>query len=514
MFTGRFSIALSHMVVGVALYRGMVAELVPDRVGFISLTLLLLVYLGIEIWFARREHPSRWLVNPAVMASFATFALTLGFTNFVLFVPEVAKARMWQYQLFGFQWLSLATLMGMVAAFGMWTGFHLNLGKRLGVRLRRSSFLIRVLHTEVRLRWWFVIAGIVASVGSRLLLVQLGAFGYSADISQLYALGPYLFYINLFADLGMLSLVGIALYYFASDYPRPFTLGLLLGVLGAEIFFGLLSGFKGAVVMPIIVVGVCYYIVKGRVPKMQILAAFALVFLAYQIVEPFRQLRVSDSSFDNQSASYLTDTITGIASGKVDTGYSADVSDTAIEVLARKNTTAFAAMAMRAKEDGVIKHKSQVFQRDLLLSPAYAVIPRLIWRSKPTQDIGEWYNRVVLGNPFRNAVGMSPVGYLYIAGGALAVLLGFLVLGLTQRVLLEGFLFAGAGGVIVFLGLLDNMVRIDNAFYAVFVEMIRYVPLLFVAQLLLFRRAPSHTRREVRPGSSATRAHLTSMTSR
>lgn len=481
---------MAHLLGAAGIYRASVALLIPERVAFILLTLLLMLYLGVEIWWARREFPQRWMVNPAVMASFATFGMKLGFSNFVLFLPEIAQARLSQNHLYDFYWLNRVVLMAIIGAVAMWAGFNSFWAKRLAAWIRHAKIFDRILVKKVRLRWWFVVTAILASIAARLLLVSLGAFGYSSDISQLYALGPYRFYINLFVGLGLLALVGLSLNHFTRSRPDPVSLAMLLGVLTLEIFFGLLSGYKGATVMPMVIVGICYYVARGRIPRVQILAALGLLFLAYQIVEPFRQMRVHEGNFDNRSAAYMANTITEIAAGETTETYEEGVTDTVVQVFARQNTVAFAALAMRARDEGRVGQKSAEFRRDLLLSPAYAVIPRLIWRSKPTQELGEWFNRVVLDNPFRNAVGMSPVGYLYIAGGATGVFLIFLVLGASQRVLLEGFLFAGAGGVVVFLGLANGLVRVDNAVYAVFVELIRNLPIMLVAQLLLFRPAP------------------------
>ena len=65
------------------------------------------------------------------------------------------------------------------------------------------------------------------------------------------------------------------------------------------------------------------------------------------------------------------------------------------------------------------------FLENILSSPAYAVIPRFLWPSKPYGDVGAWFNRVVFGGSIYSATGMSPIGYLYLAGGAAVVVVGF-----------------------------------------------------------------------------------------
>jgi hypothetical protein len=90
-----------------------------------------------------------------------------------------------------------------------------------------------------------------------------------------------------------------------------------------------------------------------------------------------------------------------------------------------------------------------------------------------------------------SSTAMGPVTYLNFAGGPLAVVIGFFVIGIIQRTLFDGLRSFGGGGLIVFFGLLRSLVLIDSAFNTIFTTIIRLIPLLMMAQYLLFYRTRS-----------------------
>ena len=84
---------------------------------------------------------------------------------------------------------------------------------------------------------------------------------------------------------------------------------------------------------------------------------------------------------------------------------------------------------------------------------------------------------------------MSPFTELNFAGGPLAVILGFLVVGILQRGLFDGLRHFGGGGLIVLFGLLSTLRVGEGTFYTFFIFIIRLLPLLTVAQYLLLQRS-------------------------
>jgi hypothetical protein len=238
--------------------------------------------------------------------------------------------------------------------------------------------------------------------------------------------------------------------------------------------------------MPIIIVGFAYYSQRNRFPRWLVPAVVVGVMAAYAVIEPFRALRNKDTGFDGTSIAGIMTAMPGfniLATGDVAEGPS-----TGLSFLARNNLTYIASLGIEYAANNELPEDSPDFLRDIFLAPAHAFIPRVLWESKPLQTLGLWYTHEVMGLNFYSSTGMSPFTYLNFAGGPLAVLLGFFIVGISQRALFDGLRHFGGGGLIVLFGLLGTLTNIDSAFNTFFVAIFRFLPLLILVQYLLLPR--------------------------
>src|SRR5690606_2285570 len=166
-------------------------------------------------------------------------------------------------------------------------------------------------------------------------------------------------------------------------------------------------------------------------------------------IQPFRAARYEEFEFDETSVTSIIDTF--IASR--DPVYaSADpdgpVVRTTASLFVRMSDVTTAANGIEfAERWDVLPDGSPDFLEDILLSPLYSVIPRLVWTNKPVNDVGGWYTQVVMGQPSASSTTMYPVTYLNFAGGVVAVVLGFLVVGVLQSAVFRGVAAHGGAGV-------------------------------------------------------------------
>jgi hypothetical protein len=135
----------------------------------------------------------------------------------------------------------------------------------------------------------------------------------------------------------------------------------------------------------------------------------------------------------------------------------------------------------------VLPEGSPAFLKDILLSPVYSVIPRFLWGDKPINNVGVWYTQVVMGQPTTSSTAMYPVTYLNFAGGIVAVIIGFLVVGVIQCALFRGLSAHAGAGVFIAICLIGSLGHVDSVYYSFFTSLIRNVPLLLALQWLLFR---------------------------
>ena len=459
---------------------------ISQRTLFTAMTILLLAYLAAELKRLRRVHPQRWLINPVAMASFLTFGMSFGVTNVLFFlppeiigavglVPDVTPAMV------KLMWLVL------LGAIAMWLGYWSPLAAKLsdsGMQRMASRWIRK----SPRPRALAVPLLSLAALAARLVQVRLGVFGYSSSHDQLSALGGITQYLGMLASLGLLALVLAALTYSWQPGSAK-NKGWLVAMLVIEVVFGLLSGFKSQVAMPFVIVGICHYVRNGRIPATWIAGFLIALVFAYAVIEPFRNAIRADGGGGQRSLTQIAGTMAS-AQGGSDTHAEGDA-PTWVKVLARSSLTFDGSFGIEYKDSGeTMPEGSPKFLTNMLLAPAYAWMPRIIWTEKPVGNLGLWYTQVVLRKNLLSATASGPFTYLYFAGGILAIAVFFGLLGVVHRAFF--FLLTPTekpAGALILFAMLQALANVPTAVDGMLVDLFRTLPLLVLLQFALFRRS-------------------------
>lgn len=484
---GMFIITVRGLALCLALqiYVVLSMEWITNYQGLSAYTLLLLGYLCVEIRSLWAREPHHFWINPVVLASIFTFAMGFGVTNILYFFPEDVVALV-GLELIATPWMNQLMLLVVFGAISMWVGYASSMGRRMGRMLQRSRVLRKWMSPAFRVNKLAFYTFLSISLIAKLWAIKLGVFGYSSTYDQLIAAASHVQYFYMAGMLGKLVLIGMALQCFSVARPSLADRHLLWLVLGYEVVFGFLSGFKSAVVMPFIIVGLVYYSQRNRFPRWLVPTVLVGLMAAYAVIEPFRAARNEDAGFEGTSLGSIVTTMTNV--GSVDVGGGTERASTALKILARSNLTYIGSLGIEYAANNELPEGSPEFLDNILLAPAHALIPRFLWNNKPLETTGLWYTNQVVGLDIYSSTAMSPFTYLNFAGGPLAVILGFLMVGIFQRGLFDGLRHFGGGGLIVFFGLLGILVNIDSAFNGFFVNLIRYLLILIVMQHVLLRR--------------------------
>ena len=457
--------------------------MVGQRAVFSLLTLLLLIYLGIEIARVRRVQPEMWVLNPVVVASVLTFGLYFVLSNVLFFLPaETIRA----VGLVPDVTPAMVKLMWLVvlSAIAMWTGYWLPVASRLSSpAIQRAVSRWFSVSDKPRKLALPVLVGI--SVTARFLQIKLGVFGYSSNYARLIEMGSVTQYLAMGASFGSVALVVASLANF-SGHPNPGMRAWFICVLLLEVMFGLLSGFKSQVAMPFVIVGVCKYLKSGKLPKVWLLWFFAALMVGYAVIEPFRAEKNS-TDFHGTSAADIIDLFIVSRSNNASVGNSTPVW---VSLMARSSYSYVGSLGVAYKDENHdLPQGSPDFLRNIALAPAYAYIPRLLL-DKPVGNIGLWYTQVVVGpHDSESSTAMSPITYLYFAGGTVAVFIGFLCFGLIQKVLVLLIRpTLGSARALVYLSILPTVTSIDSAVDGIVVTIFRMIPLLFLLQYFIYQR--------------------------
>lgn len=460
-------------------------DLITNPQGLVVYTFLLLAYLYSETRNQWKRETHLFWINPVVMASIFTFMIAFCVTNVLFFMPDVVVA------LVGLQpivtpWMNRLMLLVVLGAISMWTGYGSGMGRGMGRMLKRNRVLRKWISPSFRISKSALYAFLAISLLARLLTIKLGVYGYSSTYDLLIAGAAYREYLSMAESFGKLALVGVAMQCFASPRSALEDRGLLWLVLGYEVFFGFILGFKSAVVMPIVIIGIVYYGLRNRFPQWLIPAIVVGIIAAYAVIEPFRDARNRDAGFEGTSLGNIVTTMTSVGSSKTDDGR--ERPHMGVSFLARSNLTYIASLGIEYAASNELPADSPQFLGNIILAPVHAVIPRFIWSSKPLETLGLWYTKEVVGQDYYSSTAMSPFTYLNFAGGPLAVILGFLMVGVIQRGFFDGLRGAGGGGLIVLFGMLGTLVNIDSAFNTFVIGVVRLPLLLLAAQFLLIIR--------------------------
>jgi hypothetical protein len=454
--------------------------------AFVVLTCVLLSYLGFELYAAWRTCSPSFLLCPPVLTSLFTFGLGIGITNFVYFLPAL------DLQAVGLrgevdQWMLTYMSLSIVAAMALWIGFWSGWGAALASWLSKMRFLKRVLRKDYELKINALLVIALVAICGRLLAIQLGVYGFALIEEQAIALAQYREYLAIADGCGKLALVAAALYYSSrTTFSSPAFVILCL-IIGIEVLFGFASGFKSQVVMPFMIVGLCIYFNKGRVPAVLIVLAIAATFVSYLVIEPFRAGLGGRETVETGTLDQILGFMFGDSLSTSKSGLS--IRDTLMAIAARLNLTYIGSVGIEYADQGSLPPGSPDFLGDILTAPWYAYVPRFLWESKPQNILGNWYYTTVLGFSGPTSVAMSPITYLYFAGGGLGVALGFFAVGFVQRSIYEWLVRPRwSGGAIIFFGLLTTLMAVESSFNTFFVAILRYFPLLVLAQYVLFRR--------------------------
>jgi hypothetical protein len=443
---------------------------------------LILGYVALELLLVRRRQ-ERWLINPAVQCGIFVHLLPTGSALLLPLLPgEVWGGSLEMYSdpwAVRYEWLNL------VAAVALWTGYWSGAAAAVARALGRSALLGRCLRPGVSLRVGVALLLALVASGIRLVAIRLGLYGYAASAELRELAEAYSQYLAIAGELGKVTLVAVSLAAFAGTASRwP-----LLVLLVIETGFGILSGFKSAVILPALIVGMCAYTARGRIPLLIAPVLAIGLFGAYAIIQPFRAARFRELDFDGTSVRSIVETFEASRDPVYDPNDpDGPVVSTTASLFARLSDVGPAAKGIEfAERWQVLPEGSPNFLVDIFLSPLYSFVPRVLWPSKPVNDVGLWYTQVVMGEATTSSTAMYPVTYLNFAGGLTAVVLGFFVVGAIQALLFHGLVVHGGAASFVIVCLLGSIGTIDSVFYAFFISLLRNLPLLMLLQWLLFR---------------------------
>jgi len=300
---------------GLCVYLLADADVLNIRLTYAVLTLLLLIYLWLEVTRIRRVQPERWLLNPAVFCALMTFVMGYGMTNVLFFLPQesVEFLGLVPEVLPSMVKHMFLVLLGALALFlGYWSPLAMYWSRPAAV----AYFQRRYLPGTDTLKPWALPVLVAVALVVRLYAIKSGIYGFNATKESLADSADYSQYIAMASGLGKLALILAALQvHDAKAAKRRSAVRWLIGIVVIEVALGFISGMKGAVVLPFVLLGLCQYLRTGQLNKQYIALAFVAITVAYAVIEPYRDLRSKETG-ELTSVTAIVDLLTRGASVK------------------------------------------------------------------------------------------------------------------------------------------------------------------------------------------------------
>jgi hypothetical protein len=457
---------------------------------FVIKSFLLTAFVLYEITKIIDKKDLRTFFNPYVAACIITFIFGFGITNLIYIIPNEFYDNL-IYISFGpyaFDSLNNAMDSAILAAVAMTIGYKTNLGNSLYTFLFIKNYkLLKYLRNSFKLNFLFFNISVISSVAARLYAIYMGVYGYSSTTAALQAasnISQILYYAG---NIGLLNLIVISVLYLKNRNDGRIKL-LFYIVLIVELLFGVLSGSKSPIVLPVLIMFSTYIFINNRIKKTYIILTIFLIFFAYAIIEPFRSIRSQDLAYES-NPSYIIETME--YSYKMNKGrqLAEEVNPTSVfmRFLSRQNYILDAAKAIEYANKFKLGKEDPDFRYRLISIPLQAYVPRMFWPGKSEENIGGWFAQKVWARPPGTSIAMTPIGFLYFSGGNILIFFFFVIFGILQK-FLANFMNKGVGSLIIFLALLLTLAQIDSVVNGMFVSLLRTIPFLIIYQALILKK--------------------------
>jgi hypothetical protein len=227
-----------------------------------------------------------------------------------------------------------------------------------------------------------------------------------------------------FLIAGILQPVGILMLAYAQcKYKRGYMIPVLIAVVLVQLAFGFVIDVKGDALIGAVLVVFTKLLVDSKMPKLWLISIIAFVAVAFPVLQANRWVRDEYRLDHTQVAQNIGDTIKKAIAGSK-----------RVTTESERAQTVFERMSLKGSVESIVSKTgtSVPFQNGHTLSPlVMALIPRLIWPTKPDVQTGQVMNREFgVSEVADTYISPSHLGELYWNFGWAGIALGMPLIGL------------------------------------------------------------------------------------
>lgn len=256
-----------------------------------------------------------------------------------------------------------------------------------------------------------------------LVLLRAGVSGYGSDL--IYTQGIFSLINNSVGIINTFSLTLSAYVVFrkkeiSKSYKIVFVALVLL-----QVSMGLMSGMKEEAITPVVIVAIVYILSGFKIKTKYLLIGIIAVIFLYPITNSYRDI-LNDPFYKNSSKiDMLQVSVASLLNEKSDEGFL----DQSLESYSsRLSMYPYFHSAIENQESWNYYANMERYW----FIPVYPLIPRVFWVEKPRSDEGAYYYEVLTGR-MNNSVTVTSLGWAYLEGGLVYILIIFTFIGFTLK---------------------------------------------------------------------------------
>lgn len=464
------------------------------QIQFILLNLILWFYLALEGLKIFNEKPFRVFLHPLFIA-IALFYLMMHLVPNLRLIFDAPSEHLPYRMIFWndipYKAFNKTMLLLILSAFFMFLGFRNKFSESIALFLKDKINKVTTFTSDrtvgLPLIYLIIAAGIVSLVAQ----INLGIYGYGVSEEVLKEHAAFAQTFRYVDQAQLVCLMILTFFLHSSKEPmkkQRFIFYLLLIFL---ILQGFLFGSKGKVIFPLIAAGLAAYAYSGKVIKTYVISTFIILVFAFITIEPYRIVKniYPDATF-TESITLLREVPETLQTESIEEDITLyeRLEDLTWWLAGRSDNFSFSANAIEFKDRfGIPDNDNPDFLGSIIYSPVLAFVPRFIWKNKPRDQIGAWYEDTIMQSPNYSASAFGAIGYSYYAGGAIAVALIFLFFGICQRIVYECFFkLRNLQGFLIYIALVIDITLISSEVGGVITGFIRLIPVVLLGIFLIF----------------------------
>jgi hypothetical protein len=403
-----------------------------DSMGYEAVYILnisFIINLIIEVYILSKNSKGLIFLKTPLLFNYFVFFSHLGayYTMFLVVDKETILAGEFDIlsEMTPKMYLKGLFLINLACTFS-WQGYYSSIGKHLYLRYTKLPFYERLFSSEYS--WSKLMILNFSAYAIKFYLFSIGLYGRLVneqyfEVGKGYKAGSEL---RIFGNLSYITLFLIAYLFLSKIKTGPVIRIVLIVSFVLEVFFGSVYGARSTFIYPFLIMFIAHSLSTNKLQKVYLVILPLVLSIAFTFILDFKNYSLSDdfgkkSNPIEQFKSFLS------------SGYSSsDVSnETAIagfqEYFASSGHSSTVAIAVDYADHDFYQQKDVPnFKLSFLRIPFDALIPKFI-QGKQEFTWGLWFkdNVVKHATDLVYSLAITPVGFLYLTGGMMMVIIGF-----------------------------------------------------------------------------------------